>query len=160
MLSFTQPNHLYQVHFLSCRCSSAWFLFLFSQNFFAQGVGLGLGSGMMFIPSISVVSQYFVKKRALAMTLVAAGSSVGAIIHPIMLNNLLYTRLGFANSVRASAGLVTICQLIGCSLIRERRSMRTDNPPPMWQLLKRYAKEPAYVALSLGYDLFLLHTIV
>ncbi len=105
---------------------------------------------MMFIPSISVVSQYFVKKRALAMTLVAAGSSVGAIIHPIMLNNLLYTRLGFANSVRASAGLVTVCQLIGCSLIRERNSVRTANPPPMWQSLKRYAKEPAYVALSLG----------
>ena len=151
MLSFTQPNHLYQVHFLVVQVvDPPGSYFLFSQNFFAQGVGLGLGSGMMFIPSISVVAQYFVKKRALAMTLVAAGSSVGAIIHPIMLNNLLYTRLGFANSVRASAGLVTVCQLIGCSLIRERSSMRTDNPPPMWQSLKRYAKEPAYVALSLG----------
>jgi len=54
------------------------------------------------------------------MSFVASGSSLGAIVHPIMLNNLLNGPLGFANGVRASAGLVSGLLFIACLCMRTR----------------------------------------
>jgi hypothetical protein len=54
------------------------------------------------------------------MTFVATGSSLGAIIHPIMLNNLINGPLGFANGVRASAGLISLFLLTACLCMRTR----------------------------------------
>jgi len=54
------------------------------------------------------------------MTFVIAGSSMGAIIHPIMLNNLLNGPVGFANGVRASAGFVSGLLFIACLCMRTR----------------------------------------
>lgn len=58
------------------------------------------------------------------MTFVLAGGALGTAIHPIMLNYLLNGPLGFANAVRASAGLVSGLLLIACLC------MRTRLPPP------------------------------
>ncbi|KAJ7206294.1 hypothetical protein GGX14DRAFT_568269 [Mycena pura] len=41
--------------------------------------------------------------HALTMIVVAEGSSLGAVVHPLMLNNKLRSRLGFDSAVRASA---------------------------------------------------------
>ncbi|KAG2348595.1 MFS general substrate transporter [Suillus weaverae] len=105
MLSLSKPDQYYQI-------------------FLAQGVGLGIASGLVYVPSIAVVSHYFQRRRTLAMTFVASGSSLGAVIHPIMLNNLLNGRLGFGNGVRASAGFVSVLLLIACLCMRTRL-----NPP-------------------------------
>ncbi|OAX31084.1 hypothetical protein K503DRAFT_806390 [Rhizopogon vinicolor AM-OR11-026] len=43
-------------------------------------------------------------KHTMVLTFIASGSSLGSIIHPIMLNNLLNGPVGFANGVCASAG--------------------------------------------------------
>jgi len=45
----------------------------------AQGVCVGLGMACFFVPSVSVVPPYFAKKRALAMGIVASGSSIGLV---------------------------------------------------------------------------------
>jgi len=134
MLSLARPNSFYQV-------------------FLAQGLGMGLGAGTIYIPSVAVISHYFKKKRALAMTIVASGSSLGSVIHPIMLNNTLFTSLGFGNSVRASAGLITGLLFIGCAL------MHPKFPPPKQSLgfvpaLKKFSKDSAYVCATLGLSIF------
>lgn len=54
------------------------------------------------------------------MSFVTLGSSLGAIVHPIMLNNLLNGRAGFAGGVRASAALVSGLLLIACLCMRTR----------------------------------------
>ncbi|TFK28346.1 MFS general substrate transporter [Coprinopsis marcescibilis] len=106
MLSFAKPENLYQC-------------------FLAQGVGLGLGGGMVYVPSVAVVSHYFRRRLASVMMFAVSGSALGAIVHPIMLNNLLnHSNLGFEGSVRASAGLVSVMLLSACLLIRTRL------PPP------------------------------
>lgn len=56
MLSLVQPHHYYQ-------------------NFLAQGVGMGIGMGFMFLPSLTVTSHYFRARRSLAMGVVIAGDS-------------------------------------------------------------------------------------
>ena len=43
----------------------------------AQGIVVGVGDGLLFLPSIVIVSQYFDKKRALATGVASMGSSIG-----------------------------------------------------------------------------------
>ncbi|EKM83347.1 hypothetical protein AGABI1DRAFT_65844 [Agaricus bisporus var. burnettii JB137-S8] len=133
MLSLSQPNSLYQ-------------------NFLAQGIGHGLGAGLMYVPSLAVISQYFRRRRALAMSIVASGSSLGAIIHPIMLNNL-FVRIGFGNAVRASAGMNAGLLIIACLLIRPRLPPST-NVPAYWTSVKKFSKDKPYVCAALGLMVF------
>lgn len=69
--------------------TQVWHLFL------AQGVTFGLGAGCCYLPAVSVPSEYFKRKRALALGITAAGSSVGGVIWPIAIKHLL-TKVGFA----------------------------------------------------------------
>jgi MFS family permease len=117
--------------------------------FFAQGVGMGLGAGIVYIPSMAIVSHYFQKRRALAMSIVASGSSLGAIIHPIMLNNTLHSRLGFEDAVRASAGLVTGLLLLACLLMHPRLPP-PESSPEFWKSLGRFIHDKPYVLATLG----------
>jgi len=43
------------------------------QNFLAQGVGMGIGMGLMFLPALTITSHYFQKRRSIAMGCVIAG---------------------------------------------------------------------------------------
>ena len=86
----------------------------------AQGIGSGIASGFLYIPSMAVISHWFDKRRPNVMAFAASGSYLGAAVHPIMLNNLINGRVGFANGVRASAALVGMLLLIACLLMRTR----------------------------------------
>lgn len=67
----------------------------------AQGVLGGLAIGLLMFPSMAAVPQWFDKKRGAAMGCAVAGSSIGGIIFPIILNNLLQnTDIGFGWAVR------------------------------------------------------------
>ena len=64
---------------------------------------------------MSVLSHHFLRRRALAVGIAFTGSSVGGIVFPIMLNNLIHGRVGFAWGVRAAAfmtlGLLIIANM-------------------------------------------------
>lgn len=47
---------------------------------------MGLGLGLTFLPSLSVVGHHFRARRALAVGVAISGSSAGGIVFPIMLN--------------------------------------------------------------------------
>lgn len=81
MLSLAKPHQYYEA-------------------FLAQGVGIGAGMGLIFLPAVSVPSQYFKRKRSATMGMVVAGGSLGGIFWPIMLNHLFADKLGFAWGVR------------------------------------------------------------
>ncbi|KAJ7467469.1 MFS general substrate transporter [Mycena latifolia] len=134
MLSLCKPEQYYQI-------------------FLAQGLGTGLGSGAVYVPSVAIVSHYFQKRRTLAMSIVASGSSLGSVIHPIMLNNTFHSRLGFANSVRASAGLVSGLLLIACFLIHPRLPPAQTHPP-FWKSLRRFVRDPPYVFATVGMTIY------
>lgn len=120
MLSLAQPGQYYQVHhpatkyYMSRSTDFDWQIFL------TQGIGLGLAQGLVYIPTIAVASQYFRQRRTLAMSLVACGSSLGSVVHPIMLNYLFNKSVGFANGVRISAALNSALLFVACLLIRTR----------------------------------------
>lgn len=84
----------------------------------AQAFGMGIGMGLTFLPAvwtfarhrgteahamtsqISVLAQWFHRRRSIMMGIAVVGSSVGGVIFPIMLNRL-FLSVGFAEGVRA-----------------------------------------------------------
>ncbi|KAG1800296.1 major facilitator superfamily domain-containing protein [Suillus plorans] len=137
MLSLTKPDGYYQASLI----------------FLSQGIGLGIAIGLTNVPSIAIVSHHFQRRRAVAMGIVVAGSSLGAILHPVMLNNLINGRLGFANGVRASAalngGLLFIANLL----------LRTRLPPQSkavsyTRVLRNSSRDGAYMCACVGMAAF------
>lgn len=57
--------------FMVSLCNKFW------QVMLSQAIGIGLGVGLMFLPIVSVVSQYFLKRRSLAIGIATTGSSAG-----------------------------------------------------------------------------------
>ena len=56
---------------LTSLCTTYWQLIL------AQGILMGVGNGLLFITSISLVPQYFTTKKAFATGIASLGSSIG-----------------------------------------------------------------------------------
>jgi len=50
----------------------------------SQGLVQGIGNGLLFTPCIALVSTYFIKRRAFALSFAACGAPVGGIIFPIV----------------------------------------------------------------------------
>ncbi|KAE9408584.1 MFS general substrate transporter [Gymnopus androsaceus JB14] len=130
MLSLAQPGQFYQIYL-------------------AQGIGAGLGIGMIYVPGISVVSQYFYKRRTFAMAAVASGSGVGAALQSIMLNKLFESR-GFQTSLRISAAFNAGILCIGILLARTRFPPSPKDDGNLFKSMKIFFREPEYVTVVLG----------
>ena len=85
------------------------------------------------------------------MGIVASGSSLGGVVHPIMLNNTLGP-LGFATAARANAGLIAGLLLIGCPMMRLRFKPPHEGggAKEMWRAAGKFARDPPYVSGTLG----------
>jgi MFS family permease len=59
------------------------------QIFLAQGLCIGLGQGLMWLPSVTLISTYFMRLRVFAVTTAATGTSTGGIIFPAMIQYLI-----------------------------------------------------------------------
>lgn len=79
--------------FLTAECTQFWQLFL------TQGVGLGASCGFLFSPAIVIVSQWFSKRRGLALSTTAVGAAFGSILFPVAAQNLI-PLIGFRWTVR------------------------------------------------------------
>ncbi|PVI02656.1 putative monocarboxylate permease [Periconia macrospinosa] len=89
------------------------------QIFLTQGVTVGIGSGIIFTCGVSLVGTYFSTKRALAMGVVASGSSVGGIIYPIAVREII-NHSGFPWATRAMGFIMLASLLVGFALLRPR----------------------------------------
>ncbi|KAJ1301772.1 hypothetical protein OPQ81_009001 [Rhizoctonia solani] len=119
------------------------------QVFLPQAIGLGISLGLVFLPSIGVISHHFARRRSLAMGIVVSGSSCGGIIFPIMLNEM-FKRHGFAWGVRSTAFVVLACLVVANLLMRTRlppKSKRPPTPPPDF---KAIMSDSTYLAAIAG----------
>ena len=103
----------------------------------AQGFCIGLGGGMLFVPSVAILPTYFSTKIGLAIGLAAAGSSMGGrftiaacqanananssagIIYPIVFYRLL-PQIGFGWSVRVLGFMAFATLLIPIFVMKMR----------------------------------------
>ncbi|KAF7946728.1 hypothetical protein EAE96_009713 [Botrytis aclada] len=70
------------------------------QIILSQGIVIGLGAGLVYIPALAIISTQFTTKRAFAIGCASSGSSIGGIIFPIMFRRL-EPKVGFGWAVRA-----------------------------------------------------------
>ncbi|PYI33375.1 MFS general substrate transporter [Aspergillus indologenus CBS 114.80] len=86
------------------------------QFILSQSVCSGLGTSLIITPSMTAPMTYFHDRRALAGGFAIAGSSLGGVIFPFMVNHLLAS-IGFAWTMRACAFLILGLLLVTCTLI-------------------------------------------
>ncbi|GJJ10315.1 hypothetical protein Clacol_004541 [Clathrus columnatus] len=86
------------------------------QIYLSQGLGMGIGAGLIYVPALAIQSHHWRTHRAAALGVVVTGSSLGGIIFPVMLNQLINGSVGFAWGVRASAflnlGLLVLANIL------------------------------------------------
>jgi MFS family permease len=72
------------------------------QVLLAQGVCIGIGCGLTFLPSTTILAQYFLKRRALVIGIASTGSPLAGIIFPIIFGRLVPV-IGFGWTTRVIA---------------------------------------------------------
>ncbi|KAJ7320875.1 MFS general substrate transporter [Mycena albidolilacea] len=130
MLSLAKPGQYYQI-------------------FLAQAVGMGLGLGLTFVPTLGIVVHHFRRKRGLASGIALSGSSIGATIFPITSSQLI-NKLGFGQTIRVTGALIPPCLVLGNCLMRTRlppRSKRAAAPKPD---IKSFFREATYMWAVVG----------
>ncbi|KAJ5578054.1 uncharacterized protein N7459_007018 [Penicillium hispanicum] len=96
---------------------SASFATTFWQIFISHGLCVGIGAGLIFAPTIAVLSSYFLKHSSFAIALATCGGASGGTVFPALLRQLI-PRLGLAWSIRIAGFMITTCLAIGLAFIR------------------------------------------
>lgn len=115
------------------------------QLFLAQGICQGLGDGLMFCPTISLMATYFSTKRSLAISCAASGAATGGVVFPIIAQQLL-PKIGFGWTVRVMGFVILANLALIITLARTRIPPRTTGPIIEWAAFK----ELPYVLFTIG----------
>lgn len=107
----------------------------FWQIFLSQGLCLGVANGLHFCPAMSLVSTYFVRKRALVVGVAAMGSCTGGVVFPIIIQQLL-PRIGFPWTIRVCGFIMLLTNILTISLYRTRLPPRKSGPLVEWSSFK------------------------
>ncbi|KAG2154105.1 MFS general substrate transporter [Suillus clintonianus] len=104
--------------FLIAECTQFW------QFFLTQGVGVGVGCGIIFSPAIVIVSHWFSKKRGIALSITAVGAPLGSIVFPVAAQNLI-PLIGFRWTIRVF-GFILMATLGMANILLKRRLPPVD----------------------------------
>lgn len=111
---FAIGSTLVVIGIFTASCATTYWQLLLS-----QGICVGIGSGMIFCPSLALCSTYFDKKKSWAIGVGVVGSATGGIILPIVVKTLL-PKVGFPWTMRV-VGFITLACLIVVNLIMKPR---------------------------------------
>ncbi|KAI0824623.1 MFS general substrate transporter [Trametes gibbosa] len=127
------------LYFISIFCCSfatqVWQLILL------QGVGFGVSGGLLYVPVIKLLSEWFSERRGLAGGIIFAGGGVGGFVFPFALNALL-DKVGLQWTLRIWAIGSTLCA--GIALL----GMRPRLPVPKFTANQR---RPRFIPPQLGF---------
>ncbi|KAF5658877.1 monocarboxylate transporter 2 [Fusarium circinatum] len=137
---------------LMAECRNYWHFML------CLGVFGSIGAAMTMVVAIAVVGKLFVRKRGLAMGITLAGSSIGAVIFPIILRST-YPSLGWQWSMRImafiSAGLLIPAVLCFTTFNKIYKSSTNGQPSPKSSTLNFTAfQSPAFCFVTAGIFMF------
>ncbi|KAJ5606145.1 hypothetical protein N7510_008926 [Penicillium lagena] len=89
------------------------------QIFLSQGVCFGFGMGFLFVGSVSIAPQWFLKRRSVAMGITAAGSGLGGLIWSLAVGAMI-PRIGLAWTFRVLGIVSCVVNLVCANLLRDR----------------------------------------
>lgn len=117
--------------------------------FIAQGVCFGWGMGFLFVGSVGIISQWFLKKRSVANAIAAAGSGMGGLIYSLATQAMIQ-RLGLAWAFRILGIVTFVVNTICANLLRDRnKQVGSRHSAFHFPLIKR----PEFL-LFLGWGIF------
>jgi MFS family permease len=103
-------------------CHSFW------QFLLSQGVLLGICMALATWPMVALVGQYFKRSRAAATGFVVAGSSLGGIVWPIVIDRLLNTTsIGFPWTMRIIGFIMIPCLIFSCVAAKSPETVSKSN---------------------------------
>jgi MFS family permease len=117
------------------------------QFFLAQSIVASVGSSAVFNASVSCLTTWFMKKRALAFGIAVSGSSLGGVVLPIMMRRLI-DQIGFPWMMRTMAFLFLALLLVACVTVKSRLPPR-PTPFVLAQYLEGF-RQPAMVLIVAG----------
>ncbi|KAI0024310.1 MFS monocarboxylate transporter [Xylariomycetidae sp. FL0641] len=97
------------------------------QLFLAQGICIGLGMGILYMPGLSVPSSYFKGKKPVAVAIIASGAGSGGLVYPAMVQQLLPS-VGFGWTIRSMAFVTLFVSVLINLLLRVRVPARKSGP--------------------------------
>ena len=98
-------------YLLMSQISAIWHLYLF------YGVIVSIGVSGAFVPLVSSVARWFVRRRGLMTGIVAAGVGVGTMVMPPVANWLIYS-YGWRTSYIIVGGIVLVFILLAAQFLR------------------------------------------
>jgi len=85
----------------------------------------GIGFGLMYIPSIVIVSRHFVARRSFATGIVLCAAGVGTfVVAPLA--NFWFEQYGWRGALRCLAGLCLACSLCGLAMVPGKQQSQPD----------------------------------
>ncbi|KAG1756875.1 MFS general substrate transporter, partial [Suillus paluster] len=99
--------------FITAECTQYW------QFLLVQGVGLGACCGTIVSPALVVISHWFDKRRGIALSLAAVGSSIGSTVFPAAAQKLIPS-VGFKWTMRIFGSILAATLGIANILIKRR----------------------------------------
>ncbi|KAI0449200.1 putative MFS monocarboxylate transporter [Xylaria acuta] len=118
------------------------------QVFLSQAVCVGIGGGIVFTPSVAAASACIISPttRSRAMGLIAAGSSIGGIVYPLVFR-YLQPQIGFAWTVRIIGFIVFALYLVSYLALNDNNK----RPPVVRRFVDLSAfTDLPFVALSIA----------
>ncbi|KAK4237898.1 riboflavin transporter MCH5 [Achaetomium macrosporum] len=100
-------------------CTEYW------QALLSQAFCVGIGAGLLFVPTVSLIPTWFSTRIGLAVGLASSGSSLGGVIYPIVLSRLI-AQVGFPWAVRSVAFIALATFVLPLAVLR----MRVRAPRP------------------------------
>ncbi|KAI9642661.1 hypothetical protein NHQ30_008392 [Ciborinia camelliae] len=125
--------------FMTSLCETYW------QVFLAHAVCVGLGNGLTFCPSLSILSTYFSRNRALAVGIAAAGAASGGLVYPAIVHVLL-REVGFPWTLRVVGFIMLVAHIPSILFFKPRLPPYKAGALVEWPAFK----EPAYTFFILA----------
>ncbi|KAJ5190789.1 uncharacterized protein N7498_009774 [Penicillium cinerascens] len=90
--------------------------------FLSQGVCFGWGMGFLFVGSVGITSQWFLKRRSVAQGITAAGSGLGGLIYSLAVGAII-PRFGLPWAFRILGIIACVVNLVCANLLRDRNKL-------------------------------------
>ena len=89
------------------------------QLFLSQGLLVGIGCGLIYVPSLPIISQWFGKRRALANGISSAGSGIGGLAMSFAIQAMI-EKLGIGWALRITGMVVLAVNFPATMILRTR----------------------------------------
>ncbi|KIJ57266.1 hypothetical protein M422DRAFT_238862 [Sphaerobolus stellatus SS14] len=113
-----------------------------------QGILLGLGAGILFIPASTATVPWFDKKKSISIGISSAGAGVGGIVWSFFARAMI-ARLGYQWSLRLTACISAFINAVAFCLLKTRPMPSSARHASMWSGLTIF-KDVKFTSLYLA----------